>query len=187
MSDATNWPQARLGNLIVDMQPGFAQRPGQSNANVPQLRTNNVSPQGTIDLSELIYVSVSGSEFQKYCVQKGDVIFNNTNSTEWVGKTAYFDLEGEYVLSNHMTRLRVNRELLDAEFLALYLHYLWRIGQSGQLSKQWVNQAAIDQVTLSSFQVPLVNSGEKLMLAQASAGLTFPRSNVLENGVPPFC
>jgi hypothetical protein len=26
-----------------------------------------------------------------------------------------------------------------------------------------------------------------VLLAQASAGLTFPRSSVLENGVPPFC
>jgi len=165
MSNTMDWPQIRLGNVVVDMQAGFAQRPGQSNANVPQLRTNNVSPQGTIDLSELVYVSVSGSEFQKYRVQKGDVIFNNTNSTEWVGKTAYFDLEGDYVHSNHMTRLRADGELLDAEFLALYLHYLWRIGQSGQLSKQWVNQAAIDQETLSSFQIPFPPLPEQRRIA----------------------
>jgi type I restriction enzyme, S subunit len=155
MANSVSWPKTKLGSVIIDMQSGFAQRPDTSNANIPQLRTNNVSPQGTIDLSDLLSVFVDQNDLEKYRVMKGDVIFNNTNSVEWVGKTAYFDVEGDYVLSNHMTRLRVNQEFLDARFLALYLHYLWGIGQLRHLAKQWVGQAAIDQATLSSLQIPL--------------------------------
>ncbi len=149
------WPLVRLHQVIVDMQPGFAQRPNLENIGIPQLRTNNISPQGTVDLTDLINVIVSPTELEKYAVQKGDVIFNNTNSVEWVGKTTCFNGEGDYVLSNHMTRIRVNTTVLDPDFLARYLHYLWQIGSSGSRAKQWVNQAAIDQTMLAQFEVPL--------------------------------
>lgn len=149
------WRNVRLEDVIVDMQPGFAQRPKDTKEGTPQLRTNNVSPEGNIDLSALAYVEASASDLEKYGVKRGDVIFNNTNSVEWVGKTACFDQDGDYVLSNHMTRLRVKEELLDAQFLARFLHYLWQAGHSHRWAKHWVNQAAIDQSTLAKFQIIL--------------------------------
>lgn len=149
------WPVIELSDLITDMQPGFAQRPRQDDGGVPQLRTNNVSNFGTIDLSEVKYVLPSKAELDKYSVRRGDVIFNNTNSPDLVGRAAYFDLDEHFVLSNHMTRLRVVDELVDAEYLARYLHYLWQIGASLRWAKQWVNQAAIDQNGLSRFLIPL--------------------------------
>lgn len=154
-NNAGTWPLSRLKDVIIDMQPGFAQRPNVENIGTPQLRTNNISPQGSLDLSDIVNVKVTPSELEKYGVRQGDVIFNNTNSVEWVGKTAYFDRKGDYVLSNHMTRVRPNPSLLDAEFLARYLHYLWQIRISAHRAKQWVNQAAIDQTMLAQFEIPL--------------------------------
>src|SRR5260370_26257936 len=130
------WPIVRVQQAIVDIEGGVTQRPTIENVGTPQLRTNNVSPQGNIDLTDVINVSVSPAEFQKYAVRKGDVIFNNTNSVEWVGKTAYFDIDGEYVLSNHMTRIRVNGSMRDPEFLARCLHYLLQPRQSGSIADQ---------------------------------------------------
>ena len=39
-------------------------------------------------------------------LRAGDVLFNNTNSEDLVGKTAYWSLDGQYTLSNHMTLIR---------------------------------------------------------------------------------
>ncbi len=155
------WPTVKLGDVLLDMQPGFAMRPGRSDRGVPQLRTNNVSPEGTLDLSEVKHVAASPAEIEKYAVRRGDVIFNNTNSVEWVGKTALFDSDKAFVLSNHMTRLRANEGLLIPGFLARYLHYLWKTGVVRRWTKQWVNQAAIDQAALAQFQIPLPPSPEQ--------------------------
>jgi hypothetical protein len=46
----------------------------------------------------------------------GDVVFNDTNSPELVGKTALFDDDAP-AFSNHMTRLRVNPDELDPGYL----------------------------------------------------------------------
>jgi type I restriction enzyme, S subunit len=147
------------------MQPGFAQRPNVDNMGVPQLRTNNISPEGIIDLSSLAYVRANDQDIDKYGLRKGDVLFNNTNSIDWVGKTAYFDLEGTYLLSNHMTRIRVLNDLLDPQFLALYLHSLWQLGVFRRAAKHWVNQAAIDQTELGRVELPLPTLGEQRRIA----------------------
>jgi len=149
------WPVALLINVIQDMQPGFARRPNLEHVGIAQLRTNNISNEGNIDLSEIKYVEAKETEIEKYGVYKGDVIFNNTNSPDLVGRAAYFDVDRQFVLSNHMTRLRVDPDLLDAEFLARYLNYLWHVGASSRWAKHWVNQAAIDQAGLEKFEIPI--------------------------------
>lgn len=166
------WIEMSLGQLVTDIQSGFAQRPGdEDEGTVPQIRTHNVSPDGQIALAELKHVQPSEGEFARSSLQRGDIIFNNTNSEEWVGKTALFDMEGSYVFSNHMTRLRVQESLVIPEYLARYLHFLWHIGYSRQRAKRWVNQAAIDQDTLLTFKISLPTLSEQkrilLLLKQA--------------------
>lgn len=156
MSLPDSWRETTVGNVVVDLQPGFAQKPGEENeGTTAQIRTHNVSPKGKITLEGIKHVSASDRELEKYRLVVGDVLFNNTNSEEWVGKTAVFDQQGEYVFSNHMTRLRVNRELILPEYLASYLHLLWAQGYSKTRAKRWVSQAGIEGAALASFKLPL--------------------------------
>ncbi len=155
MKFPNEWLTVRLGDVVTDTQPGFAQSPGEDETGIGQIRTHNVTPEGTISLNELKYVKASEQELEKYILRKGDVVFNNTNSEEWVGKTAYYDLEEALVFSNHMTRIRVNQALIHPEFLARYLHFLWKIGFSKTRAKRWVSQAGIDQRELVNFKLPL--------------------------------
>jgi len=151
-----SWRETTVENVILDLQPGFAQKPGEENdGTTPQIRTHNITPDGKVSLEGIKHISASNKESQRYTLIKGDVIFNNTNSEEWVGKSAVFDQEDEYVFSNHMTRLRVNPELLMPEYLATYLHLLWSMGYSKTRAKRWVSQAGIDSAALSSFKIPL--------------------------------
>jgi type I restriction enzyme S subunit len=155
MKFSSEWSVVRLKDVIVDMQPGFAQRPGEEEGSIGQIRTHNVSPDGQITLNGLKRVTPSGAEAKKYSLEPGDIIFNNTNSEEWVGKTALFELEEPLAFSNHMTRIRANNSLIMPSFLARYLHFLWSIGFSKTRAKRWVSQAGIDQKELASFKLPL--------------------------------
>lgn len=151
------WREVLLSDVIESAQPGFAQRPGEEDdGSTPQIRTHNVSPDGRIFLEGIKHVTVAEGDLERYRLMPGDVVFNNTNSEEWVGKTAVFDQhDGIFVYSNHMTRIRVRRELVLPEFLATYLHYLWSAGYSRNRAKRWVSQAAIDVPTLLKFKLPL--------------------------------
>ena len=156
MSFPETWVQTTVRAVVEDIQPGFAQKPGEEDeGTTPQIRTHNVTPDGKISLEGIKHITASDKETARYSLAVGDVVFNNTNSEEWVGKTAVFDQEGEFVFSNHMTRLRVRRDLVLPEYLAGYLQLLWSMGYAKTRAKRWVSQAGIESDTLASFKIPL--------------------------------
>jgi len=178
------WREVLLSDVIESAQPGFAQRPGEEDeGSTPQIRTHNVSPDGRITLEGIKHVTVAEGDLERYRLISGDVVFNNTNSEEWVGKTAVFDQDaGVFVYSNHMTRIRVRRELLLPEFLATYLHFLWSAGYARNRAKRWVSQAAIDVPTLLKFKLPLPPLPEQQRIVEVlreADGLTQAKHRVL--------
>jgi type I restriction enzyme S subunit len=129
------------GSLYI--KNGFPQGAHNQIGNgVPHLRPFNISGDGCIDLSEIKYVQAPGKE-SPYWVQPGDVIFNNTNSEALVGKTAHFEHAGRFVLSNHMTILRVTGASLDYYWLSKVLLSFWHQGLFQSLCRRHVNQASV--------------------------------------------
>lgn len=151
----TDWPRVTLASIAVEIQPGFACQPTDDSNGILQLRTNNISPDGGIDLSETKRVTVNNARIEKYSLEPGDVLFNNTNSPALVGKTAVFDDDGLFLFSNHMTRIRFATNIAEPRYIAHYLHRAWKRGSLRTLVTQWVNQAAINRYQLSSIQLPL--------------------------------
>lgn len=138
------WLTASLGDLQVEARSGFPS--GKHNSEVrgvAHLRPMNISREGSVDLHAVKYVESPRDQR----VRQGDVLFNNTNSPALVGKTAYFGHQGDWAYSNHMTRLRAPAGL-DARYLAIQLHYLWRCGAFLRLCSNHVNQASISSKTL---------------------------------------
>ena len=160
------WPSVTLKSIAVDMQPGFACQPTDGSSGIPQLRTNNVSPDGGIDLSETKRVPANKARIEKYSLKPGDVLFNNTNSPALVGKTAVFDEDGLFLFSNHMTRIRLATDIAEPRYVAHYLHWVWKQGILRALVTQWVNQAAINRHQLSSIQLPLPSPSEQRRIVE---------------------
>ncbi|MDB6033066.1 MAG: Type restriction enzyme MjaXIP specificity protein, partial [Verrucomicrobiales bacterium] len=124
---------APLSDLIADLQAGFATSQRDERGTV-QVRMNNVTREGQWDWSSITRVPASPSELTFYSLKAGDVLFNNTNSTELVGKSALFTGHAETVVfSNHFTRLRTNPSLLDPAFLAYRLLQLWKEGEFARI------------------------------------------------------
>ena len=53
---------------------------------------------------------------------KGDILFNRTNSRELVGKTAIFDLDGDYTFAGYLVRLITNNKICNPYFLAAFMN-----------------------------------------------------------------
>jgi len=79
----------------------------------------NISYSGTLLLDSLFHVELDEDEFEKLRLVPGDVIFNRTNSTELVGKTAYWNRSGNAVLASYLVKLRLKRNVLPDFFVAL--------------------------------------------------------------------
>jgi type I restriction enzyme S subunit len=164
------WEVVRLGDLvnqgILWMKNGFPQgKHNQSGKGIIHLRPFNINEDGYIDISQKKFVDPP--QKGQYWVLPGDVIFNNTNSEELVGKTAYFDLHGNFVISNHMTIIRVVRtEIIETYYLAKYLHQLWRHGLFRKMCRRHVNQASVSLERLKRLSVPLPPLSEQRAIAE---------------------
>jgi len=106
----------------------------------------NVDRDGQVDLAVVKSVtSTAGIE-----LLGGDVLFNNTNSAELVGKTAVMSpRERGFAFSNHMTRIRLESGV-SPDFIARQLHFLWMAGYMKHRCTNHVNQASISSKVLAN-------------------------------------
>ena len=140
------WEWKTVGEISESINPGFPSgKHNQENIGVPHIRPMNISRNGEIDLSQVKYVE----ETQYSPLMEGDVLFNNTNSPELVGKTTYIPKDTNWAYSNHMTRIRLRREIAYPAWVAKSLHYLYLDGFFKLNCRHHVNQASIASGYLS--------------------------------------
>lgn len=104
----------------------------------------NINRLGRIDLSIVKYVKPENP----LRLSLGDVLFNNTNSPDLVGKTAPILDDAEVAYSNHMTRVRP-ADGVSCRFMAHQIHYLWMTGYFKYRCVKHVNQASVSSTSLS--------------------------------------
>jgi restriction endonuclease S subunit len=146
-----------VGEVASELKAGFAS--GQSSVDtkgVPHIRPMNITEKGQFTwdgLKQIATAEYAGKE--DYALRSGDVLFNNTNSKELVGKTCLIEQDINGGFSNHMTRIRVKPDMCVPRFLALLLHNAWQKGVFLELANRWVGQAGINATALSQCLIPL--------------------------------
>jgi type I restriction enzyme S subunit len=153
-----SWTADYVGTVATAVHSGFACGAHSADTKgVAHLRPMNVSRDGKLDLTEIKYVS---SDYNDRRLSYGDVLFNNTNSPELIGKTAFVTANGGgKAFSNHMTRLRFS-EALDPKFAAIQLHFLWMMKYFLHRCVKHVNQASIsagDMARSIPITIPPIN------------------------------
>ena len=94
------------------------------------------------------------------------MLFNNTNSTELVGKSALFSGYSEpIVYSNHFTRLRTIDNRLNPVFLASWLNNQWQRGIFAGICNKWIGQSAVKADKLLNLEIPLPPLPEQQRIA----------------------
>ena len=146
---------SRLGDVIIDIKPGFASR-DDLNTGVFQFRMHNFTRESALDLSKRRRVNATHRQLQSQSVAVGDILFNSTNSPELVGKSALIThLDEPAVFSNHFLRLRTDPSRLDPGYLAQFLRWQFARGVFRAMAKTWVNQATVGRERLEDLELPL--------------------------------
>ena len=146
-----------LEDICEYMETGFAAGPDSqaydSDTGIPHLRPLNFDIYGRLSLDRTKYVPKGTAAAADLC-QHGEVLFNNTNSTHMVGKSAVFEFAQDCACSNHVTRLKT-KEGVDAHYVAAVLNALRSTGYLGLLSTNFNNQAGINKTTLGNLSLPV--------------------------------
>jgi type I restriction enzyme S subunit len=147
-----SWEMVELGELLEIAQYGMSVK-GNPEGNHPILRmTNQVD--GQIVGRNLQFVEISDGEFEKFRVGRGDILFNRTNSLDLVGRTAIFDIEGEFVFASYLIRLRTDGKKLNPFFLNCYFNTDEIQARLKSIATRAVSQSNISATRLKGFPVP---------------------------------
>ena len=146
------WKLVTLGNVCYNVEYGSATK-SKETGNVPVLRMGNIQ-KGIFDWSDLVFTD-DDIEIKKYLLKKNDVLFNRTNSAEWVGKTAIYKGERPAIFAGYLIRINRIESLLNADFLTYYLntHAAKQYGNS--VRSFGVNQSNINGTKLKTYPIPL--------------------------------
>lgn len=149
-----HWEITVLGKVIIQAQYGLSLRGSIHHGKYPILRMNNLQ-NGTVNICDLQYVDLDEELLSRFKLNKGDLLFNRTNSHELVGKTALFNLSGTYVFASYLIRIVPDASILDSGFLNYYLNNESTQARLKLLASRGVSQSNISATKLKTFQIPL--------------------------------
>ncbi len=115
------YPIGIIRDLIIEAKYGTSKKANEGTGQFPYLRMNNITYQGYMDYSNLKYIDLDDKEQEKYLVQRGDLLFNRTNSKELVGKTAVFDSDEKMAIAGYIVRVKTN-DAGNPYFISGYLN-----------------------------------------------------------------
>jgi type I restriction enzyme S subunit len=120
--EAQKWERKSLRELCKDDgQYGTSEQANDTGVGLPVLRMGNIF-EGQLIWDNLRFIELPETEEKKYRLEKGDILFNRTNSAELVGKTAVFDGVHEAVFASYLIRFQVVKELVNPHYVAAYIN-----------------------------------------------------------------
>jgi len=115
---------------------------------------NNIN-NSELDIDDLKYISIQEEQKEKIVLDKGDLLFNRTNSKELVGKTAVFELDEEFTFASYLIRLKLDPEKTNVHFINhLFNSPIGRV-QIDMISRQILGQANVNAQELQDFIFPI--------------------------------
>ncbi len=154
----TNIEWVSLGDLMdegtIQTTIGFPFGGHNEDGNgVPHIRPFNIRTNGDIYLNQIKYIPAAATSGKPQLGLR-DIVFNNTNTKELVGKCALWLNDLQPVFSNHMTRIRVSEALLDPAYLNFAILHHWLTGKSEMLARSHVAQASIIGARFREIKIP---------------------------------
>ncbi len=119
---------------------------------VPVLRMGNISRDGTVDYTDLVYSS-NEEDIAKFSLQLNDLLFNRTNSSEWVGKTAIYKAEKDAIFAGYLIRIRTF--IVCPDYINFVMNSSYHRHWCNQVKTDAVNQSNINAQKLSNLLVPV--------------------------------
>lgn len=159
VTNPRGWAMGILNDAIEYSEYGTSVKSNDEKRGCLVIGMSNVTYDGRIDFSVVRHVELPSDEYEKLKLRQGDVIFNRTNSTELVGKTAFWNSDIDAVVASYLVKLRVTR-YFDPIWFSTLLNIAYYKKLFMQRCKKAVGQSNISPTLLKEFPMykpPLVH------------------------------
>ncbi len=150
----SDWSFEELGKNIDFISGLTLSIPDSMDENgTPIISMNSILEDGTLVKKGIRNIKLPSKKITY--LEKGDLLFNWRNgSKHLVGKTAYFDWEGDYVFASFLLGIRPHKDKYNSKFLWSVLNYCRSQGLYMQFMRRNVN-GLFNREELKIFKVPL--------------------------------
>ena len=159
------WIWATVEQLLTKIQYGSSRKTNDDTNGVPVLRMGNIV-EGKIVRDNLKYLPKEHDEFPELLLDKGDLLFNRTNSRELVGKTAvYIGSSNPCSFASYLIRVRFNPRV-DSLIVAHYLNSMYGKNWILSVVSQQAGQANVNGTKLKVLSVPIPPEKEQRVFVE---------------------
>ena len=147
------WEVERLDDLLIKKQYGISTSLSEEPIGIPVLRMNNLVS-GEVDFSDLKYSE--RKDAKNLTLDDGDVLFNRTNSIDYVGRTGIYRHSGQTVsFASYLVRLVPDSAKLHPQYLNLWLNDGINQRRVKQFATIGVQQANVNPTNLGTLSLAL--------------------------------
>ncbi|OFC61967.1 restriction endonuclease, partial [Acidithiobacillus caldus] len=152
---------SEIDKLAIKIQYGLNEAMNEGGVGYKIFRMNEIIRGRMVDNGSMKCADISAAEFAKYRLNKGDLLFNRTNSIEHVGKTGLFDLDGDYCFASYLVRVVPDTGKVLPKFLEKMMNSsAFQTEAKGKASRS-INQANINATVMRNIKVPVPSLAEQ--------------------------
>jgi type I restriction enzyme S subunit len=153
----------KIGNVLIKAQYGISISMNEDNVGYPIYRMNEIHNMLT-DLDVEKSADISKEEFIKFKLKDRDVLFNRTNSYEWVGRTGLYRKveKQEYTFASYLVRFVPDENIVNPEYLTAFLNTKYGIRDIKRRSRQSINQTNVNPEEVKEILLPILNKSIQL-------------------------
>lgn len=139
------------------------------------------------DLDVDKYADIPLKKAEKFILKDGDVLFNRTNSYEWVGRTGIYYKneydEKDYIFASYLVRLVPNKKIILPEYLNTFLNCKYGVLDIKRRARQSINQTNVNPEEVKEIKIPIldINFQKKLEYFTIMASKKIIQSDQLYN------
>ncbi|NUF31731.1 restriction endonuclease subunit S [Acinetobacter oleivorans] len=164
------WVWATIDQLTIEQRYGTSAKTNDDQNGIPVLRMGNIQ-NGAIDFNNLKYLPKNHGEFPSLLLEKGDLLFNRTNSRELVGKTAIYN--GEYIpcsYASYLIKVKFHSDF-NSNLAAYYINSVFGKGWINEVAVQQTGQANVNGTKLSQLCIPVMSQAEQSYIVEKAKEL----------------
>ena len=148
----------KIGNCLTASQYGISIEMNEDSCGYPIYRMNEIHNM-LCDFNVDKHAVITASEMQIFKLNDRDILFNRTNSYEWVGRTGLYRKidEKNYVFASYLVRFVPDQAKLLPEYLATFLSSKYGVSDIKRRSRQSINQTNVNPEEVKEIDIPLLS------------------------------
>jgi len=147
-----------IGDILLESQYGISIEMNEEGKGYPIYRMNEIHNM-ICDFQVDKCADILQSEFKKFELNDRDVLFNRTNSYEWVGRTGLFKKQDgkDFIFASYLVRFVPDQKLVLPEYLASFLSTKFGVWDIRRRARHSINQTNVNPEEVKAIQIPLLN------------------------------